>query len=207
MFGALIPGRPLQTNIQTLSPTHFLFLLPSSPPPTSLVVFLLPSTILPPATAAAIYIQPPRAQAFTLLGALHPSAPSALLTLPTPSDENENDTESMVLDDSPLTLGIAFEDAAALAPQLAALQPCLPASSVAAAAAAGVGSGAVVARPVGTKVLAQRIIRNAFNFLGSFAGGAAGRETVPLRAFREWWLKFEKRLELDPAFLERDEEG
>lgn len=59
-------------------------------------------------------------------------------------------------------------------------------------------------RPPTTKVLAQRIIKNAFNFLASFAGGAGGSEMVPLKAFREWWVKFERRVENDPGFLERD---
>ncbi|MCJ1362608.1 hypothetical protein MMC16_001713 [Acarospora aff. strigata] len=62
--------------------------------------------------------------------------------------------------------------------------------------------------PISTKPLAQRIIKNAFNFLASFADAdQAGCEVVPLRAFREWWAKFERRIEADPGFLERDEEG
>ena len=60
--------------------------------------------------------------------------------------------------------------------------------------------------PVPTKVLAQRIIKNAFNFLGGFVGsaGAGGPEVVPLKSFQEWWKKFERRVENDPGFLERD---
>lgn len=53
-----------------------------------------------------------------------------------------------------------------------------------------------------TKVLAQRIIGNAFNFLASF-----GSDTVPLKAFQDWWTKFEKKVELDPSFLEREDQG
>ncbi len=61
-----------------------------------------------------------------------------------------------------------------------------------------------------TKVLARRIVRNAFNFLASFAGTTAeqgGVEVVPLKAFQEWWVKFERRVEVDPGFLEREGEG
>jgi hypothetical protein len=62
-------------------------------------------------------------------------------------------------------------------------------------------------RVVSTKVLAKRIIENAFNFLASFAGqlGPGGEEVIPLKSFREWWVKFEKRIEMDPGFLEREE--
>lgn len=57
-----------------------------------------------------------------------------------------------------------------------------------------------------TKILAQRIIQNAFNFLSSFSGrvGENGVEVVPLKSFEEWWRKFERRVEVDPSFLERD---
>ena len=62
---------------------------------------------------------------------------------------------------------------------------------------------------VSTKLLAQRIIKNAFNFLASFAGstGPGGEEVVPLRSFKAWWEKFERRVENDPTFLERDGDG
>jgi hypothetical protein len=60
-------------------------------------------------------------------------------------------------------------------------------------------------RPPSTKLLAQRIIKDAFNFLASFAGGRSGQEVVPLKSFQDWWTKFERRIENDPGFLERDE--
>ncbi|KAG9808614.1 hypothetical protein KCU63_g21934, partial [Aureobasidium melanogenum] len=57
------------------------------------------------------------------------------------------------------------------------------------------------ASPVTTKVLAQRIIANAFNFLASF-----GSDTVPLKAFEAWWTKFESKVNNDPSFLERPQD-
>jgi len=57
-----------------------------------------------------------------------------------------------------------------------------------------------VSGPVDTKILAQRIIANAFNFLSSF-----GSDVIPLKAFQEWWKKFEKKVEQDPTFLEREQ--
>jgi hypothetical protein len=55
---------------------------------------------------------------------------------------------------------------------------------------------------VTTKVLAQRIIKNAYDFLASF-----GSDVVPLKAFQGWWEKFEKKIENDPGFLERSDGG
>lgn len=56
-----------------------------------------------------------------------------------------------------------------------------------------------------TAILAQRIIQNAFNFLSSFSGtaGPGGVEVVPLKAFENWWRKFESRVRADPSFLEK----
>ncbi|KAI9667733.1 MAG: hypothetical protein M1821_000550 [Bathelium mastoideum] len=119
-----------------------------------------------------------------------------------------------------LTVGLSIEPAAEIEAQLASLKTAnptpggfnpggggalVPARTPAAANNGGAGGvGAMT-----TKVLAQRIIGNAFNFLASFAGNAGpnGEEVVPLRAFRDWWAKFEKRVELDPGFLEREESG
>lgn len=54
-----------------------------------------------------------------------------------------------------------------------------------------------------TKELAQRIIGNAFNYLASFA--SSDNDSVPLKTFRDWWNKFERKLEMDPTFLEKGE--
>ncbi|KAL8961281.1 MAG: hypothetical protein Q9193_002137, partial [Seirophora villosa] len=103
-----------------------------------------------------------------------------------------------------ITIGISVEPAATIEAQLAALQPSSSSSSSALVVANKRG-----ASPVPTKVLAQRIIKNAFNFLASFAGQTTvgGEEMVPLRSFRGWWEKFERRVENDPGFLEREVDG
>jgi protein Hikeshi len=110
-----------------------------------------------------------------------------------------------------INLGISVEPAANIQAQLAALQsqsqthlqsPTFPGTA---------SSSAMVLHrpPPQTKVLAQRIIKDAFNFLASFAGGGGagtgGQEVVPLKSFQDWWTKFERRLENDPSFLEREE--
>ncbi|KAI4179840.1 MAG: hypothetical protein LQ346_007105, partial [Caloplaca aetnensis] len=106
-----------------------------------------------------------------------------------------------------VTIGISVEPAAAVQAQLAALRSSSSSSSLS-------SSSALVPAnqrpsPVSTKVLAQRIIKNAFNFLASFAGQTTvgGEEMVPLRSFRAWWEKFERRVENDPGFLEREGDG
>ena len=114
-----------------------------------------------------------------------------------------------------IIIGISIEPAAALNAQLAAIRP--PPSSTQSPSSALILStnhrNSPASAVIPTKVLAQRIIKNAFNFLASFAGstttsgGGAGEEVVPLRSFRDWWVKFERRVENDPGFLERDGDG
>lgn len=106
-----------------------------------------------------------------------------------------------------VTLGISIEPVQTVAPQLAQLEAEKP--------AAGTSTDLVRQSPeqrqrkeVSTKVLAQRIIGNAFNFLASFAApdpNHRGEEVVTLKSFRDWWSKFERRVEMDPSFLEKED--
>jgi len=94
-----------------------------------------------------------------------------------------------------INLGISIESTESVSAQMAALQIAPKAESQALV---------VAARKPDTLLLAQRIIKNAFNFLASFSGNVnGGVEVVPLKAFEEWWRKFEGRVRSDPGFLER----
>lgn len=107
-----------------------------------------------------------------------------------------------------IILGVSVESGEEVSAKMAALQTNNSSSDG--------GTSLVLAgrrpAPTTTTVLAQRIIKNAFNFLASFAGnvpvpgssGTAGVEVVPLKAFQDWWTKFENRVKNDPSFLERD---
>ena len=106
-----------------------------------------------------------------------------------------------------VTLGISLESAASVSSQMATLQSQSSPTS-------NPNSALVLSRPAKpapteqeVKVkLAQKIIKNAFNFLASYSGNLQnGVEVVPLKAFEEWWKKFEGRVRSDPGFLERDE--
>jgi hypothetical protein len=161
-----------------------------------IVVFLLPGISLPPNTAAAVYLQlpsPPSASGaaaapeFKFLGGIGPGKESAVFRIRGPGGA-AGGGEAIV--------GISIEDASAVTEKMAGL----PASTAQGKAAGGAGGADTV-------VLAQRIIKNAFNFLAGFSGNTAGGvEVVPLKAFEEWWKKFEGRVRADPGFLERDGE-
>lgn len=207
-FGLVAAGQPVITSpTETPSPTSFLYAIPPSAPgakPFShITVFLLPGVALPPDTAAAIYLVTPAGPGQTaaaatskFLGGVGPGKESAVFNLGYDTSSSSSSSSP-----NPVIIGISVEPAGYVT-QL------ITERSTAAAAASGGGAGqqalALATRP-STLVLAQRIIRNAFNFLAGFSGTAGQVEVVPLKAFEDWWRKFEGRVRSDPGFLERDE--
>lgn len=221
MFGVIVASRPVIVNPQIISQTQFVFTIPSQPSFSHIVVFILPGSALPPDSAAAVYIQLPSSQEFKLLGAIANEKQSAIFKVKAGAFQaanlNAGGDDDMIDDTSTLqgaitenlggpdiVIGISIESAVNIQAQLASLR-----SSTTQSLLASTGMELVRHQPqssgVSTKILAQRIISNAFNFLSSFAGGSGGNETVPLKSFQNWWKKFEKKIELDPSFLERDE--
>lgn len=185
MFSVILPSRPCLTDIATISPNQFGFSFPATPIFSHIVVFLLPGNVLPADAAAGVYLQLPGQEGFRFLGAIGNEKPSAIFRVNIP---HEN-----AMDRGIVNLGISVEPAANIQAQMTAIE------------SSDSHSAAVAKSPPPTKVLAQRIIKNAFNFLASFAGTAGGQEVVPLKSFQDWWMKFERRIENDPSFLEREE--
>ncbi|KAK5657710.1 hypothetical protein OQA88_2782 [Cercophora sp. LCS_1] len=202
LFGLVAAGQPvIMTPTEAPTPTSFLFAVPASGKPSChIVVFLLPGVVLPEGTAAAIYLVTPPGPGQAspnskFLGGVGPGKESAIFKVGSNGQEN-------------IVLGISVEPADSVALRIAELGATSTASS-----GTGATSGALVPLSAAQKqqpstlVLAQRIIKNAFNFLASFSGTAGPNqiEVVPLRAFEDWWKKFEGRIRTDPGFLERDE--
>lgn len=206
-IGVIISGRPVLTDARVVSETQFAFQIPSQPSFAHIVVFLLPGITLPDGTAAAVYAQLAGATQFKLLGAIANEKPSAIFKVTDkyggPAGGGIGDEDVMVDEgmsgNGTLALGISIEPVQQVA---AALEQ----QKAQAAAAAPATGNAIVLRgqnTVTTKVLAQRIIKNCYDFLTSWGSG----DTVPLKAFQAWWTKFENRIERDPGFLERSDGG
>ena len=228
--GIIIPNLPVQTNPVAISLTQFAFTFPTQPGLTYIVVFLVPGTNLPLDTLAAIYVHfPSSTSEFKLLGAVSNEKQSAVFHIVN-RIENSGSTgqisrgftdDEMIDDESSsadplagglqgdITVGISIEPVATIAPQLAVLESEQAGLVASPPQNAVITSSKRSAGPLQTKVLAQRIIKNAFNFLASFSGttGANGEEMVPLKSFMDWWAKFERRVENDPGFLEKDVDG
>lgn len=199
-FGVIPAGNPVITEPTTvLSDTSFLYTIPPNRPYSHIVVFLLPGVVLPPDTAAAIYMATTeevatasssgRTPDFKFLGAVGQGKESAVFKITAPSEPKPLDAQTQ------LVLGISIESSASISNRLASV----PNTKT---------SGHSAAPTTNTVLLAQKIIRSAFNFLSGFSGsaGPGQPEVVPLKAFEEWWHKYESRLRSDPSFLDRQEE-
>lgn len=219
-FGLILPSRPVEAAPTVLSPTQYAFTLSPSPSFSHIVAFLLPGSTLPRDALAGVYIQfPGSAPDFKFLGALANDKQSAIFRVTDGAaygsfSAHEVDQDEMTDVDAPavggnpptagnIIIGISIEPARSVQSQLATLQSSKANNSTALV----ISSKGQQTTPVTTKVLAQRIIQNAFNFLASFSentAGASGEEMVPLKSFKSWWEKFERRIEVDPGFLERE---
>lgn len=191
MFGVFIPSRPIIPELNTISPNQFAISIPTTPTFHNIGVFLHPNQLLPADTAAGVYMQLPGEAGFKFLGAIANEKPSALFKVNLPGNANANLNGGS---SGEINLGVSVEPVQNIQAQMAQLQQTQHQQGE---------------KPRGpdTRLLAQRIIKNAFNFLAGFAGNTAnGVEVVPLKSFQDWWGKFERRVQNDPGFLERDED-
>ncbi|PQE13750.1 DUF775 domain protein [Rutstroemia sp. NJR-2017a BVV2] len=221
LFGIIPTGLPpITTPTAAPTPTSFAYTLPPRTPPYHhICVFLLPGVTLPPDTAAAVYISLSNSSSsasstpnFKFLGGIGPGKESAIYKIQLPSNSNpeiDMDAISPLSTTHPaaeITIGISIESTASVSAQISSLSSHNQSSS-----SPTFSQQLVLSRPqtqTTTLLLAQRIIKNAFHFLASFSGNMEnGVEVVPLKAFEEWWRKFEGRVRNDPGFLERGGDG
>ncbi|KAK4165154.1 hypothetical protein QBC43DRAFT_288040 [Cladorrhinum sp. PSN259] len=204
LFGLIITSQPVTTQpTQVLSPTSFLYAIPpissvpsstssssapESKPWTHVTIFLLPGITLPPNTGAAIYTlsNPPSPGTEKFVGAIGPGKESIILKIGTKET---------------VYVGIVLEPAGTLLQKMAAKEAALVSAS-SSTAIKGVEGGKEENVLLG---LAEKVIGNAFNYLASFSvDNRDGRGVmVPLKAFEEWWKKFQSKARTDPKFLER----
>ena len=104
-----------------------------------------------------------------------------------------------------VVVGISIEPAAQVQVQLEA--KAAQARQTSGASTQASSAGGVQLDGDAVKKLAQRIGQNAFNYLTSFADNVGGREVFPIKAFQDWWTKFEKKVQLEPGFLLKDGDG
>ncbi|EPY54258.1 inositol metabolism protein Opi10 [Schizosaccharomyces cryophilus OY26] len=199
MFGAICAGRLVQTNLQQVAENQFVFQLDFAESLNHIVVFLLPTAPFAPGMGAKVYFQWP-GKPFQFLGYLTNDKPSAIFRL-------KNTIQS--LSDNAPCIGVTAVLGISVEPTTNFIET--PAGEAAATSA--------VAKPLPpTTSIAQRILRNLYNFLASFAishlppnsvglGDLRPNDTyIPLKVFQDWHTKFLAKINNNPNFLDSDDQ-
>ncbi|KAL1899005.1 hypothetical protein Cpir12675_001665 [Ceratocystis pirilliformis] len=184
LFGVIPIGQAIMTAPSSaISETSLLYAVNNCE---SVVVSLIPGASLPAQTAAAIYVT--STSDFTLASATGQTPDFKLSGAVGPGKESVFIDIKPYLSTEGAVIGISIEAADEVAGKMQQM-PLLKSKP---------GRETTIS-------LAQAIISNAFDFMASFSGmsGPDGVEVVPLKAFENWWKKFESRVRSDPSFLER----
>lgn len=189
-----------------VEPTKWVFSIANAANVNHIAVFLLPQTDFTDVNyTALVYFQMPNSAEFKLLGGLNPAKPSAifrlhnLAKLSTQShladDDAMNDDSAAPPADYVLNIGISIE----LTPQAEVLmaQEKSKQKAILPAATSHPAQPAPL-QPLEIASLANKIVKHAYNYLGSFIDGSG---KVPMKAFDNWWDKFKIKLANNPNFL------
>ncbi|KAI5455188.1 hypothetical protein NCC49_000006 [Naganishia albida] len=186
MFGCIVAGRLVQTNLQQVDDagTSFVFQIDRANEVNHLTVFLLGTVPFPEGYGASVHFQFP-GKPFVPLGTLTNARPSAIYRV----RQLQSSTEAATG-----TLGIQIQPLA----QLESLTGTLPNRAGADLPAQGEPplEGALVRRTdvgIDPAKLAEKIVKNLFNYLHSFEGGPATLTPdtpIPLGVFQKWYERF-----------------
>ncbi|KAI0795587.1 hypothetical protein C8Q75DRAFT_803454 [Abortiporus biennis] len=203
MFGCLVAGRLLQTNLQQIDETHALFELPAAESINHICVFLLGPVPFPEGYGATVHFFWP-GKGFQLLGMLSNDKPSAIFRLrgnfsaSQTSDahqmfEGTGQSPSIAGGSVTAVLGIAIEPLPQIMQEIALLP-----SAVAKANSNPVAEATI---------MAERIVKHLFNYLAGFTGGVMTPDTtVPLGLVARWYENFIAKVRVGGVgFLENSE--
>ncbi|KAF6756018.1 hypothetical protein DFP72DRAFT_964694, partial [Ephemerocybe angulata] len=206
MFGCVVAGRPLQTDLTTVDATHAYFSLPHASSINHIALFLTGTVPFPAGVGASVHFFWP-GKGFQLLGMLSNDKPSAVFRVRgTFSNSSgggggggggggsgrvfggvggEGDMGGMN-EDVTAILGLAIEPLDAIAAQLPSPNGANNATS---------SSTALVKTPSlgDTVALAERIVKHLFNYVSGFSGGQ-GDVLVPMSVIMKWYENFTNKL-------------
>ncbi|KAJ1832508.1 hypothetical protein LPJ63_003481 [Coemansia sp. RSA 2711] len=199
MFGCIVAGRLVQTNLQQVDVNKYVFELPEAHSINHIVVFLLGTIPFEPGYAATVHLLWPN-KSWQLLGVLSNDKPSAIFRL-----KSAAGSEDMGIAGSNAELGISIEPIPAIEQQMQQQQPHQGNALV--PAAASQQTGAVSAQLA--KQFAERTLQNLYDYVTSFAtkpdasmgmfGSGAPVQVLPVKVFEDWYNAFLRKLQRDPV--------
>ncbi|CAG8485210.1 2955_t:CDS:2 [Ambispora gerdemannii] len=227
MFGCIVAGRLIQTNLQQVDVNKFVFELTDAATINHIVVFLLGTISFEPGYAATVHFlwpgpSPGGEGTWKLLGMLSNEKPSAIfrlrgtiipvsgssstkfLTGNTSMETNDMSDTTQPAPQVTATLGISIEAIALVESQMANL----PTTNS-------------VLTPDNLSQVATNMLRNLYNYVTSFATSSSPlgmqiigqnidmyQSYIPLKAFQDWYDGFMRKVKIDPGMvLKGDENG
>ncbi|KAJ1994911.1 hypothetical protein GGI25_001214 [Coemansia spiralis] len=214
MFGCIVAGRLVQTNLQQVDVNKYVFELSDAQNINHIVVFLLGTIPFESGYAATVHLLWPN-KSWQLLGALSNEKPSAIFRL-----KSTITAEEMAnMPNTSAELGISIEPVQAVEQQVQQMrqqqqqfggtavstsQALVPSSAMA------VGNNGSAIPLQAAKTFAERTLQNLFDYAMSFAaradastmgvlGSNAAAQVLPVKVFEEWYNSFLRKLQRDPA--------
>ncbi|KAJ1730265.1 hypothetical protein LPJ61_003105 [Coemansia biformis] len=197
MFGCIVAGRLVQTNLRQVDVNKYVFELPEVHSINHIVVFLLGTVPFEPGYAATVHLLWPSRE-WQYLGALSNEKPSAIFRLKAAGAAGADGAPGASAE-----LGISIEPIQAVEQQVQQHAPPAPQALVAASSAAA-GLPLQAARQ-----LAERTLQSLYNYATSFAtrpdasmgllGSGAAVQVLPVKVFDDWYRSFASKIQRDPA--------
>ncbi|KAJ2721635.1 hypothetical protein GGI07_003819 [Coemansia sp. Benny D115] len=206
MFGCIVAGRLVQTNLQQVDVNKYVFELPDAHNINHLVVFLLGTQPFEPGYAATVHLLWPNKN-WQPLGVLSNEKPSAIFRLKTNSSSGQ-DTMDQQFPVVSAELGISIEPLAIVEQQAAQMRGSQTGQNNGSLGALVATRGADGSLASG-KQFAERMLQNLFDYAMSFAtrpdatmgmfGSGAAVQVLPVKAFEEWYTTFLRKIQRDPS--------
>ncbi|KAI8147511.1 hypothetical protein BJV82DRAFT_595776 [Fennellomyces sp. T-0311] len=205
MFGCIVAGRLVQTNLQQVDVNKYIFELSDAQSINHLVVFLLGTIPFQPGFGATVHLLWPNKD-WQLLGVLMNEKPSAIFRL------RQNNNNNGIQPSTPATLGISIEPIEVIQQQVESTGT----SSMMDTSADT--STAIVKPPTNLRQagnIATKILDNLYNYVNSFVQQDLPMNAIPLstltdqgylpvKAFQTWYENLSRKLGNDPNYLSTD---
>ncbi|KAJ2454818.1 hypothetical protein EV183_001237 [Coemansia sp. RSA 2336] len=192
MFGCIVAGRLVQTNLQQVDVNKYVFELPEAQSINHIVVFLLGTVPFEPGYAATVHLLWPNKD-WQVLGVLSNDKPSAIFRLKATAGSQYANMTGINAE-----LGISIEPIQSIEQQMQGQGALVPVTSQ---------SGSVSLQTA--KQFAERTLQNLYDYATSFAtkpdasmgmlGSGAPVQVLPVKVFEDWYSAFLRKLQRDPA--------
>ncbi|KAJ2691262.1 hypothetical protein IWW39_000161 [Coemansia spiralis] len=196
MFGCIVAGRLVQTNLQQVDVNKYVFELPDAHNINHIVVFLLGTVPFEPGYAATVHLLWPN-KSWQMLGALSNDKPSAIFRL----KATITPEEAASMPGVNAELGISIEPIEAVEQQLQQMRQQPGASNNAMVVAQKQQSPSAQ----GALQFAERTLQSLFDYAMSFAtrpdasmgafGSGAAVQVLPVKAFEDWYNNFLRKIQ------------